>query len=155
MITREERKYLFWLGSTQWKGTGAIVEIGPWLGGSTACLAEGMIKSGHDSNKKLVVFDCFIWREFMADRAKLDLSTGDSFMPDFLENTKAFKSTIDAYQRSQIHGAPNQAKLSPAIETQNRPSKTAFVSRFQNAFETLKSQLRFWTSCNKVSTRPE
>jgi len=47
MLTPEERLYLHWLGAVVWSGRGCVVEIGPWLGGSTVCLAAGMRASGH------------------------------------------------------------------------------------------------------------
>lgn len=100
MITREEKKYLFWLTSSVWTGIGKVVEIGPWLGGSTACLASGMGASGHNCNKKLVVFDNFIWRSFMRDRADLDLKVGDSFMPAFFDYISEYSDCVDAFQRS-------------------------------------------------------
>jgi hypothetical protein len=39
MISAEERRYLYWLASENWKCEGHIVEVEPWLGGSTYCLA--------------------------------------------------------------------------------------------------------------------
>ena len=78
MISDEERRYLYWLAARVWSGSGDIVEIGPWLGGSTYCLAAGMCDSGHRVAGRLKVFDNFIWRDFMADRAPLELRPGDS-----------------------------------------------------------------------------
>ncbi len=90
MITAEEQKYLYWLGAHYWQDVGHIFEIGPWLGGSTACLASGMRqRAGHPGNK-LHVFDNFIWREFMAGRAALPDSNGDCFQPYFERNLAAF-----------------------------------------------------------------
>jgi hypothetical protein len=94
MIGREERSYLHWLGKEQWSGAGCVVEIGPWLGGSTVSLATGMIASGHPTEGKLRVFDNFIWREFMKHRADLPLAVGDSFEPFFLENVAPWVMTI-------------------------------------------------------------
>jgi hypothetical protein len=94
MITPEERLYLHWLGQSIWSGRGSIIEIGPWLGGSTICLAAGMRASGYDTHQRLQVFDNFIWREFMAARASLPLQPGDSFQSFFLENVKVYSEAI-------------------------------------------------------------
>ncbi|MFZ2970149.1 MAG: class I SAM-dependent methyltransferase [Minisyncoccia bacterium] len=95
MISREERKYLYWVGKSFWSGKGVIVEIGPWLGGSTVCLAMGMKSSGHPTYKRLKVFDNFIWRDFMKVRAKLPLNPGESFENYFLENLADYREIID------------------------------------------------------------
>jgi len=100
MLSTEEVRYLYWLGRSAWDGKGILIEIGPWLGGSTACLAAGMQASGKDTAKRLKVFDNFIWREFMATRADLPLKPGDSFQPFFLENMKEFLHIVDSYARA-------------------------------------------------------
>lgn len=98
MISQEEKQYLFWLGQSVWQGQGAVVEIGPWLGGSTVSLAAGMRASGHDTAaEQLHTCDNFIWRDFMADRAQLPIKSGDSFYPYFLENIRDYKQIIKSY----------------------------------------------------------
>jgi hypothetical protein len=94
MISAEERRYLYWLGKSVWSGAGNVVEIGPWLGGSTVCLAAGMRDSGHDPARRLHVFDNFIWRDFMAARAPLGIQAGESFEPFFRRNTAAFGDIV-------------------------------------------------------------
>jgi len=94
MISAEERRYLYWLGRTVWSGAGNVVEIGPWLGGSTVCLAAGMRDSGRDATGRLHVFDNFIWRDFMAARAPLGVAAGESFEPFFRQNTAAFADIV-------------------------------------------------------------
>ncbi|MGE5342891.1 MAG: class I SAM-dependent methyltransferase [Candidatus Omnitrophota bacterium] len=94
MLTPEEIQYLYWLGRS-WNGSGRVMEIGCWLGGSTFCLASGMRDSGHDATKRLKVLDNFIWRPFMAERAALPLQPGESFEPYFLKNMAGFENIID------------------------------------------------------------
>ncbi|MCY3002349.1 MAG: hypothetical protein NTV21_11145 [Planctomycetota bacterium] len=86
MISREEQSYLHWLGRTQWRDQGHVVEIGPWLGGSTRCLAEGMLAGKPNARHRLHVFDNFLWREFMEKYAPLELAPGASFEPNFRAN---------------------------------------------------------------------
>jgi len=100
MISGEERRYLYWLGRSAWTGAGDVVEIGPWLGGSTVCLAAGMRDSGHDTTRRLQVFDNFVWRGFMSARAPLPLGPGESFQPFFLENVAAFGDMIESHARA-------------------------------------------------------
>ncbi|HVT22529.1 MAG TPA: class I SAM-dependent methyltransferase [Mycobacteriales bacterium] len=94
MISTAEQRYLKWLGRTYWQGAGDVLEIGPWLGGSTVCLARGMESSGHDTTGRLRAVDNFVWREFMADRAALDLRPGESFEPQFVANLATHASTV-------------------------------------------------------------
>jgi hypothetical protein len=100
MLADEEKRYLFWLGRSGWDGEGLVVEIGPWLGGSTVCLAMGMRESGHDARAKLHTVDNFLWRDFMAARAPLPLRAGDSFEPFFRKNTEAFADVIVTHARA-------------------------------------------------------
>ncbi len=100
MISAEEQRYLYWLGRSGWTGEGDVVEIGPWLGGSTSCLASGMQASGHDARRRLQVFDNFVWREFMATRAPLPIRPGDSFETFFLENVSAYGDIIESHVRA-------------------------------------------------------
>ncbi|MBE7552142.1 MAG: hypothetical protein HS126_13820 [Anaerolineales bacterium] len=100
MISPEERLYLYWLGRSQWSGEGTVVEIGPWLGGSTVCLAAGMAASGHETKRRLHVFDNFIWREFMTARAALSLQPGDSFKSYFLRNIREYEEIIEVRERA-------------------------------------------------------
>lgn len=100
MISPEERRYLYWLGRVVWSGKGAVVEIGPWLGGSTVCLAAGMRDSDTDARGRLHTVDNFLWREFMAERAPLPIEVGGSFKPAFLENTRDFSDIVVTYERA-------------------------------------------------------
>ncbi|HYG37756.1 MAG TPA: hypothetical protein VD908_04020 [Cytophagales bacterium] len=100
MISKEEQQYLYWLGAKFWEGKGNIIEIGPWLGGSTYCLALGMSQNPNKSIHKLHVYDNFIWREFMSKRAPLELQPGDSFRDYFIENIKPFEGYISHYKQS-------------------------------------------------------
>jgi hypothetical protein len=87
MISSQEMGYLYWLGSQVWSGKGGIVEIGPWLGGSTWCLASGAkANPRYTGGRPLTVVDSFRWRPFMASRAALDLDEDASFREHFEAN---------------------------------------------------------------------
>jgi hypothetical protein len=95
MISKEEQRYLYWLTSEYRRGSGHVVEMGPWLGGSTVCLAAGMSAAENMSDWRLHVYDSFIWREFMAKRHALDIPIGSSFEAAFLENVKPFEHFLE------------------------------------------------------------
>lgn len=97
MITLEEQGYLHWLGSTVWSDIGHVVEIGPWLGGSTFCLAAGM-DCRSSPRHRLHAYDSFEWRPFMADRARLPLRAGESFEPQFARNVAKYSHLIEAHR---------------------------------------------------------
>jgi hypothetical protein len=100
MLQPEETKYLYWLGWSAWKGNGLVVEIGPWLGGSTLCLAAGMRATGYDASQRLHAVDNFLWREFMASRAELPLAPGESFEPFFLKNLSQYSDIVASHART-------------------------------------------------------
>lgn len=98
MITREEVQYLRWLTENLWDDSGHVVEMGPWLGGSTYCLASGMRARQASAQHRLHAFDSFEWRDFMAERAPLKLAAGASFEPNFRENLGEFSSLVVTHQ---------------------------------------------------------
>jgi methyltransferase family protein len=100
MITPEECSYLKWLGSEVWRDRGNVFEMGPWLGGSTLSLAAGMKCRGKDSEHRLHVYDNFVWRSFMSERARLPLKEGDSFRPYFEENLRAYRDLVVVHEAS-------------------------------------------------------
>lgn len=124
MLTPEERRYLYWLGRSAWQAEGDVVEIGPWLGGSTACLAAGMRASGRVVAARLKVYDNFIWRAFMCTRAPISLSPGDSFQPCFLANTRAYADIVACRERSlpdEIIAGDRDAAGKRFVETSHIP----------------------------------
>lgn len=125
MVSREEQRYLHWLGRTQWRDEGHVVEIGPWLGGSTLCLAEGMHASHPTPRHRLHAFDSFIWREFMARFAPLPLKAGDSFERYFRENvarhTELVVPHVLALPDERIAGDPAAERSRGAHEPDVEP----------------------------------
>ena len=57
--TRREREFLFNFFANQWSGTGDVVEVGPFLGGTTRMIALGMISNPRFGNDSLHTFDKF------------------------------------------------------------------------------------------------
>lgn len=100
MITAEERRYLHWLGREFWTARGEVVEIGPWLGGSTYSLAAGMAAHGAKAHGRLHVFDSFRWRPFMSQRAPLPLNAGDDFQAYFEKNLEPYRDLLVVERQS-------------------------------------------------------
>jgi len=94
MLQPEETQYLYWLGASVWMSGGIVLEIGPWLGGRTICLAAGMHASGRPSEGRLHAVDNFLWREFMVARAPLPIQPGESFEPYFLKNLEIYRDIV-------------------------------------------------------------
>jgi hypothetical protein len=61
MIAAEEAQYYEYLGQF-YRGTGTVVELGPWLGKSTRHIVAGLRSSPCFTRQKLHVFDDFVWR---------------------------------------------------------------------------------------------
>jgi len=58
--TQQERRYLYRFFSTLWEGQGDVVEIGPFLGGTTRAIALGMMDNPRRSqSSKLYTYDRF------------------------------------------------------------------------------------------------
>ena len=57
MLVKRELNYLHWLASTL-RGTGRVVELGCFLGGSTAALAAGLAQNAH-SKQPILTYDAF------------------------------------------------------------------------------------------------
>src|SRR5579872_1359184 len=83
MLSYEERQYLTWLTAERFEGWGAIVDLGPWLGGSSALLAEGVRRQG--KKNRIFSFDLFKWdRRYMEPHAPEGLQDGDDFLHLFV-----------------------------------------------------------------------
>lgn len=96
MISHEERQYLIWLTETQAEGWGAIVDLGPWLGASSAALAEGVRRRG--ARTRIQSFDCFKWvRAYMESQAPLNLPDGVDFLQEFLRQVGDYRAWIEPH----------------------------------------------------------
>lgn len=103
MLSVEERKLLFWLGSTWFQNEGAIVDAGCFLGGSTMALAEGVKKNSKwlDNQKQKVIhsYDLFEVEDWTrgiyfpeTTKAKSD------FKPKYLQNIESVSDLV------MVHG---------------------------------------------------
>jgi hypothetical protein len=97
MVSVEEQHYLYWLGASL-RGVGHVVEFGPWLGGTTICLAAGMRES--KSEWRLHSYDNFVWVDYMSRCGHLPLASGESFEPAFLQNLRDYTDVVVAHREA-------------------------------------------------------
>lgn len=96
MTSASECRYLFWVGSSQLRGVGDVVEVGSWLGRSSIHIAAGLAASGRQTH--LHCFDGFSWAWGDSKAADLPLKRGDNFEGYFLENVSAFADRITSHR---------------------------------------------------------
>jgi hypothetical protein len=93
MLSDEEKRYLIWLTSCAYQGWGAIVDLGCWLGCSSAALAEGLKRS-----KRLNCVesrDLFAWEpSYMEQCYPANLAQDADFQPLFESFTAPFRNWI-------------------------------------------------------------
>ena len=138
MISDEEKRYLHWIGKN-WQGLGEIVEVGCWLGGSTTHLLMGLKENPAFNNKKLWVYDNFVWEDFydkdLAKRCEnnieikqqlesagyfsAQLKSQDSFLPLFKNLCVADLDFMDI----------NEAYLQESTNTQPKGDLIAWPSK--------------------------
>jgi tetratricopeptide (TPR) repeat protein len=95
MLSHEEKQYLTWLTAERYEGWGAIVDLGPWLGSSSASLAEGLRRCGKPA--KVRSFDLFRWEpSYMEAIAHEQLPEGADFLPSFTREIGGYSPWIEA-----------------------------------------------------------
>ncbi len=100
MISPQERRYLYWIANKYFQQIGEIVEVGTWLGGSTACLASGLID--RNSHQQLYCYDNYVWtKSYESKSGGIRLQEGADFQPIFhqfisnrFHNVRSFKSSL-------------------------------------------------------------
>ena len=93
MLSAEERQYLQWLTRDAYPGFGAIVDLGPWVGGSSAALAAGL-RDRH-SVATISCLDLFEWRRsYMEQHLHERLPERADFLHVFHRHTAAFSQWL-------------------------------------------------------------
>jgi Macrocin-O-methyltransferase (TylF) len=124
MLCPETRAYYKWLART-FRGAGVIVELGCWMGGSTCCLAEGLLQNPTWRSRKLYVFDSFVWLDWMKNHT-LDpqilasgLQQGSSFLDYFWLHCRPYAEFLEV-RRAAFNTSDDQFDL-PEIEWPGEP----------------------------------
>jgi hypothetical protein len=124
MVSKETLRYYKWLARTL-QEPGDIVELGSWMGSSTACLAEGLSQNPRREHTRIHAYDSFIWRDWMRTYTEApellaaNIRAGDSFLHYFRGYTAPFQRLIGVHQ-SVLKTRAEQTAL-PALEWSGGP----------------------------------
>ncbi len=98
MLSHEEKQYLAWLAAERFEGWGAIVDLGSWLGSSSAALAEGLKRRGRGG--VIHTFDTFRWEpSYMEPLAREHLEEGEDFLPLFEREVGEYACWIEVQRQ--------------------------------------------------------
>jgi hypothetical protein len=117
MLCKQAQGYYKWLART-FEGPGDIVELGCWMGSTTACLAEGLSQNLWRERRTVHVYDAFIWREWMKTYTEdpellaANICEGDSFLDYFWSYAEPYRDLIDVHQ-SIVPTGREQSALKP------------------------------------------
>jgi hypothetical protein len=104
MTTLTERAYFKWHAQEQVTGSGAIVDLGCWLGSTTASLAMGLTSNQRRAARSTMihVYDLFIWDPRMAPHAQSirfgPYEEGDSFRAEFELVVRRWRERIAVHE---------------------------------------------------------
>jgi hypothetical protein len=99
MIVEQECDWFRTYAADIYSGTGAIVDLGCFVGSTTICLAQGLSANRAAKTARIHAYDRFLWEDWMQSwwEAK-GLPTpeleADSFLPEFLKQTSPWKDQI-------------------------------------------------------------
>ena len=103
MLTPAEREHLFQAARDRFTGQGAILDLGTWLGGSTAALAAGLKenRNGRAYTQKVHAFDLFELNSYLKQTYTYpelaDIPAGGSFLPVFQRNLAPWAAQVEAH----------------------------------------------------------
>ncbi len=110
----EDEKFLYFKTASGYRGKGAVIEIGPWLGASTYQICSGLQASGHDWS--LTVLDRFKWSPLYASGfPQVGLKRGDSFLPLFRQHLAPYSSKLNVLT-GEVLEIESLLELSESIE---------------------------------------
>ncbi len=104
MTALTERAYLKWHAQEELTGAGAVVDLGSWLGSTTASLAMGLAANPRRSTRTSMIhaYDQFRWEGWMdihSPPTRLGpYKPGDSFRPEFELVVKRWRERIAVHE---------------------------------------------------------
>jgi len=107
MTTREERAFLSWWAATKYRGNGVVVELGPFVGASTAALGSGLLRNPEVARweRPLRVYDKFQCSPLMSamllspeNKGLWKGIAGDSCRGVFDKQTACFTDLFDVHE---------------------------------------------------------
>lgn len=98
-----ELEHLFATARDRYTGDGAIVDLGTWIGGSTAAMAAGLALNPRPAarSRKIHAFDQFVVTAWMAEQKDLPeitgIPVGESFLPVFLRAMSPWAARLEVH----------------------------------------------------------
>jgi hypothetical protein len=99
MIVEQECDWFRTYAADIYTGTGAMVDLGCFVGSTTICLAQGLAANRAAKTAKIHAYDRFLWEEWMKlwweakGLPPPELEAG-SFLPEFLKQTSPWQDQI-------------------------------------------------------------
>jgi hypothetical protein len=104
MTSMTERAYFKWHAQEEVTGSGAIVDLGTWLGSTTAAMAMGLSANPRPAAKKTVIhaYDQFLWDprfDYHSPPTRFGpYAEGDSFRPEFEHVVARWRDRIAVHE---------------------------------------------------------
>jgi hypothetical protein len=127
MTTSVERAYFKWHAQEVLTGAGSIVDLGSWLGSTTAALAMGLVANPRPSAAHTVIhaYDQFIWEEPMGYHSPATrlgpYQPGETFRPEFELVVRRWRRRIVVHEgdllRERWTGGPIELLLVDAMKS--------------------------------------
>lgn len=127
MISDEERRYYEYIGRF-YRGHGAAIELGPWLGASTHHIVAGLRTNPRFTNRPLIVVDDFVWRTSWMNKhvsPKEQLPNHTNFRHLFQKYTEAIQPYLDV-RRLRIADYDGNEGI-PSLSWDEGPIEMLFV----------------------------
>ncbi len=108
MTSRPEQRWLRNYAAQRYRGVGAIVDLGCFLGATTIALAEGLVLNRKAKRKQIHAYDLFTWNERYEAWARGKeveglFTIGGSFLPEFLRRTQNWSDYIVIHEEDLRH----------------------------------------------------
>ena len=129
MLANQERKLYYWLTSEWMRGLGDVVELGSFVGGSTAHLAAGHLAAGHPGTVHL--FDRFTSDEALKERMfyrnGIEPFEGEDILPLSKELLAPWADRL-VWHKGEIHelgwdGGPIEVLIADAFKNAGQADK--------------------------------
>jgi hypothetical protein len=104
MTSQREQRWLRTYAAHSYRGMGAIVDLGCFLGATTISLAEGLALNSNRNRERIHAYDLFIWNKGYEKWAKGTevaglFAAGDTFLPEFLRRTEKWRDDIVVHEQ--------------------------------------------------------
>ena len=126
MTSRQEQDWLRTYAAKTYRGLGALVDLGCFLGATTISLAEGLTLNSNAGQNRIHAYDLFTWSkdfELWAQGREVegDFTIDESFLPEFLKRTENWRDYIVVHEedlaQAQWHGGAIEFLLVDAMKS--------------------------------------